>query len=150
MPDLRILAPALLAALAACTAPAAQVPRPPATVPVIVLSQGTSEWGFAATEIYADDTVISIQSEGIGRPVRERAAIIPGAYDRVAAVLRHDGPAAMRATGPNPVLCPGSQDTIAANPPLGRFAVLAAPCGGNTAPFRALYGAAVAAIAPPG
>lgn len=139
---------ALLALLAGCAAAPTVLPRPPSSVPVIVLSQGSSEWGYAATEVYADDTVISIMSEGLGRPVRETSQTIPGAYDRVAAVIRRDGLAAVRATGRNPVICLGSQDAVAANPPLGRFELLQAPCSGNTAPFRALIDAALGAIAP--
>ena len=137
-----------LALLSGCTAAPAVVPRPASTVPVIVLSAGTSEWGYSATEVYADDTVITIMSDGLRHPVQETVRTVPGAYDRVAAVIRRDGPAAVRATGRVVEICPGSQDAIGANPPLGGFAVLNAPCGGDAGPFHALYSAALWAIAP--
>lgn len=139
---------AALALLTGCTAAPGVVPRPASTVPVIVLSAGTSEWGYSATEVYADDTVITVMSDGIRHPVHETARTVPGAFDRVAAVIRRDGPAAVRATGPEPAICPGARDAIGANPPLGGFAVLHVPCGGDAGPFHALYSAALWAIAP--
>jgi hypothetical protein len=142
-----LIAPLVLVACAA--APPAMVPRPPSDVAVVVVSQGSSEWGYTSTEVYANDLVISIRSEGVGQPVQETATTVPGAYARVAGVVRRDGPAAVRASGRDPSICPGSQDAVAANPPLGSFAVLSAPCGGNTAPFAALASAALGAIAAP-
>lgn len=137
--------------LAACAAPAQPpVDRPPEGTPVIVIAAGTSEWGYSATEVYGTDLVVTITSDGIGQDPRESAQVVPGAYARVAAVLRRDGPAAVRATGRNVEICPGSQDVVSARPPVGRFEVLNAPCGGDDGPFRALFGAALGAIAPPG
>jgi hypothetical protein len=148
---MRPLLIALLVLLTACAAPAPDAPvvRPPAGTPVIHIAAGTSEWGFGATEVHGTDLVVTINSEGVGRPVRETSQTIPGAYARVADVLRREGPAAVRATGRNDGICPGSQDVIAADPPVGGFGLLNAPCGGDDAPFRALYGAALRAIAPP-
>ena len=81
--------------LAACAAPAQPpVARPPEGAPVIVIASGTSEWGYSATEVYANDLVVSITSEGVGRGLRETASDVPGAYARVAEVLRREGPAA--------------------------------------------------------
>jgi len=140
----------VLVLLAACAAaPEPAVERPPAGTPVIVISGGSMEWGYHASEVYANDLVIGISSEGVGRGQRERAEVIPGAYARVAEVLRRQGPAEVRATGRDVAICPGSADVIAATPPVGRFRVLNAPCGGDDAPFRRLFSAALGAIAPP-
>lgn len=147
MRTIRIL-PLLL--LAACAAPTHPVVRPPSATAAITLSSGSSEWGYAATEVYADDTVIQITRAGVGQRVDETARTVPGAYDRVAAVLRAQGPGAVRATDATAGVCPGSQDAISADPPLDGFAGIQAPCGGDDTAFRALLAAALRAIAPPG
>lgn len=142
-----LFVPILMAACAA--APEPPVERPPAGTPVIVISGGSMEWGYNASEVYANDLVIGTSSQGVGTGQREHAQVIPGAYDRVAEVLRRQGPAEVRATGRGVEICPGSADVIAATPPVGRFRVLNAPCGGDDAPFRRLYSATLGAIAQP-
>jgi hypothetical protein len=66
----------------------------------------------------------------------------------VARVIRRDGPAALRATEPFPVIGLGSPEAVAANPPLDGLAPRQVPGAGNTAPFRALIGAAPGSFAP--
>jgi hypothetical protein len=138
--------------VAACVAPdpvTAHAPRPAEDTPVIVISSGTSEWGYSLTEVFATDVVTNVTSGGIGQGAEMRSDTVPGAYARVAAVLRRQGPGTVRATGRGGAPCPGSRDTIAAVPPVGAFASLDAPCGGPSERFRALFSATTGAIAPP-
>ena len=125
------------------------VPIPPAGTPVIILSAGTSEWGFGMTRIYRGDIVETTDSGGLAGRVARNIQVVPGAYDRVAAVLVREGPRAVARAGPDQGLCPGSVDVIAADPAVGRFAQLTRNCQGNGAAFDALWLTALRALAPP-
>jgi len=124
-------------------------PIPPTGTAVIILSAGTSEWGFGMTRIYRTDVVETTNSGGVGGSVTRKVQAVPGANDRVAAVLVRDGPRAVAKAGPDQGLCPGSVDVIAADPAVGRFAQLTRNCQGDGAAFDALWLAALRALAPP-
>lgn len=125
------------------------IPLPPTGTPVIILSAGTSEWGFGMTRVHCGDVVETTDSGGFGGRVTRNVQIVPGAYDRVAAVLVRDGPRAVARAGPDQGLCPGSVDVIAADPAVGRFAQLTRNCQGDGAAFDALWLTALRALAPP-
>jgi len=137
--------------MAGCVSPDSQpdIALPPDGTPVIVLSSGTSEWGYGSTRIYRGDLVVTTQSGGLGRTVNRTANTVPGAYDRVAAVLRRDGPRAVARAGADQGLCPGSVDVISATPPVGRFSALTRYCYGDGAAFDGLWRATTRAVAPP-
>lgn len=146
---------ALCAALLGLSACVNQTVQPeddpmPDSTPLIVLSAGTSEWGYGMTEVFLGDRVISTQSGGLGQSVERSVTTVPGAYDRVAAVLSREGPRAVARAGADQGLCPGSVDVISANPPVGQFSALTRPCQGDGAPFDGLWRAALQALASPG
>ena len=120
---------ALACALSACVP---SVAEPPVGTAYVELSNGGSLFGSSSMKIYADDTIVTQSSDPRDKaPKVSRAKGPEGAYSRVAALLRAEGPkvaAQLRRSGPAEACLDYGTDTILAEPPIGRFESVSGAC----------------------
>lgn len=124
--------------LTGCDEGAARADLPPEGTPFIAISHGTSEWGGATTQYFANDVVVMTSWEGVGQgEVVTVSDARPGTYERAAAFLAREGPRAQARQGAASI-CPGSAEGIAAMPAVGGFEWMGPGCGEDSRPFETL------------
>ena len=102
------------------------------TAGVIEISRGGTFSGGSAVVIYADDTVITTQSDPGGQgQTSDRRKAPAGAFQRASAVIAAQGPkvaAGLKAKDDGLACMDYGSDWVAAKPPIGHFSEAGAGC----------------------